>query len=242
MRKRIGRGARQFDAAAITFGAILSACGGDDDGADGPSGSDAPRLSDQLRRLGEDWGAVEARVTYDLTAEGQGFAAEGTLTFYSLPPDRVRVDQAIGDEPPGIVIETSERSLVCGTVAGEGSCAAGPPGAALNSLFPFFSGFADPDTIEENFRDADDFVDLTRFEDEIAGEDAACFRATGAFYSEETGEATWCFAENGALLLASFAGPESGELRLTATDLEGVSEDDFDPPYPVLEIGDLFSE
>src|SRR2546426_3891674 len=222
---------------------LISACGGGEDTSpaspgtsDGPPASGSPRLSEQLRKLGEDWAKVSARVTYDFSSRTKlAGSADAKMTFYSMPPGRTRFDVSGGSEGDSVLIQDNGKVYLCSTIAGHSGCIAGRSNSGVGTALPFFEGFGDPDTIQRNFEAADQFINLQQFDDEIAGQKANCFKATGAFYAEQNGEARWCFAPNGTLLRAQFIGPEAGEHHLDGTDAGEVTTSDVSPQDPQVD-------
>ena len=78
-------------------------------------------------------------------------------------------------------------------------------------------------------------VEIDTFQETIAGESADCFSVSGSFEGE-SGDAEWCFTDDGILLRFAGTFADEGEFRLDATAVSrDVSDADFEPPYPVTE-------
>ena len=185
----------------------------------------------ELKELSADWGNITAKVTYDFTSTAGGQTTETRMTFYSRPPDS-RLEYKDGSQET-IFLSTGGKSYICTAQGGQGTCLASPTGDSVP--LPFFGDFADPDAIDEAVGDVLG-VDIYRFQEEIAGEDAECFSASGSFTVAQ-GKATWCFADDGLLLRSAFGGGTSGEFSMEATEVSRkVSDSDFEPPYPVTEL------
>ena len=183
----------------------------------------------ELKELSADWGNITAKVTYDFTSTAGGQTTETRMTFYSRPPDS-RVDYSADSQGEVIFIQAGDKAYVCTA----NQCIATPSESTSNPL-PFFGDFADPDSIDEAVGDVLG-VDIDEFDDKIAGQDAKCFSASGSFTAEQ-GKATWCFADDGLLLLSAFEGGTSGNFRMEAVEVDRkVSAADFEPPYPVTTI------
>jgi hypothetical protein len=243
-------------AAAFLFAlfAFAAACNSDgDDGGndsptatadaadDGDSGGDGSTLGDRIRDISNDYEVVAAKVVYDFTASGaDGEDFDTQLTLITRPPSDSRMEFS-SDEGTIIAITTSDASYSCVGGAGEDFCFDLPVEDSDLGTLPFFADFTDVDEIRD-IADAEADVDIDEFDDTIAGEDVNCFRTTGDI-DGDVGEGSWCFTDDGILLLASFSGTTLGvestfEMRATSFD-RNVSDSDFEPPYDTLDLGDL---
>ena len=243
---------------ALFAGALLFACGSDDD--DG-SGSDEPTVeqpvddsdgddgngddadddptdvSDELRALAEQFGITEVRVTYDFSGPGVGdsnFVSQ--MVLYSKPPDRWRMDITSPEGDISMIFD-GESTLICASEGGEGRCLATPLDDALG--IPFFNIFTDPGEIDDLVESALG-VEVSRSSREIAGQDANCFSFSGGI-DDTSGAGEYCFRDDGVLLLLRAEGVDGGEdFTIEATDVrDSVSDNDLEPPYEVLDLGDL---
>ena len=219
-----------------------TAADGDDGDGDGDGNGSGDSIFDRIGELSDDYENIEARVVYDFTAregpadeDGELFDTE--MTLISRPPSDSRIEFQI--EGVTIVnILTSDASYSCFSAEGLEYCSSGD---GDTTSLPFFGDFTDVDEIRDIVDDEAD-VDIDEFDDNIAGEDVQCFRATGDLDGDD-GDAVWCFTDDGVLLLASFAGTTLGvesTFEMRATDFSrDVSDSDFEPPYDELDIGDL---
>ncbi len=132
------------------------------------------------------------------------------------------------------MIVTEETTAVCS--AGTCFAIAGPDSA--NALPPFLGDFIDPAALTDSITGSITGMEINSFQETIAGESANCFSVSGSFEGE-SGDAEWCFTDDGILLrfAATFEEDgEEGEFRLEATAVSrDVSDADFEPPYPVTE-------
>ncbi len=244
---------------ATLFLVVASACGGDDDDDDGgddggatatestdggddggddggeetpaDNGDDGGDLSAQLQELSENWADVSGQITYKFTSDGE----ETVMTFYADPPDKSRTD-FVTDDGTTAIITNGDTSYICTEVDGVGTCLASPADGSADATLPFFNDFADPDSIENAVAGAN-LADAEKFDEKVAGVDATCFRISGDFQGDE-GSATWCFSDEGLLLRAVFEG-STGEFSMEATEIGEITDDDFEPPFDVLDIGDI---
>jgi outer membrane lipoprotein-sorting protein len=215
---------------------------GDGDGDNNGDDGDGDSLADRLRDLSDDYEIVEAKVVFDFTSTGGGEDEDfdTQMTLISRPPSDTRMEFST-DEGTVIVISTSDASYTCFSGGGEESCFELPVGDSDPNGLPFFGDFTDVDEIRD-IVDAEADVDIDEFDDNIAGEDVNCFRATGNVDGDD-GETVWCFTDDGILLFSSFNGTVGGvdstfEMRATSFDRD-VSDSDFEPPYDILDLGDL---
>lgn len=227
----------------ITGLLVFAACGGDDDNNGGePAATDAadggdttpadgatPDDSsgdggtdlDDLLASGEQ---VEVKVVYDFSGAG----LDGTMTLYSKPPSRSRVDFS-GADGDFTIITTAENTYLCS----EGSCLASPAGVASAGV-PFLNFLTSPEDLQGLVGESLG-VDVDQSSATIAGEDATCFTAAGTV-AGETGSGTFCFADDGIMLRLDASSGE-GDFALNATSVDrSVSDSDFEPPFPVEEI------
>ncbi len=234
--------------AALFAGALLFACGSDDDGdgngSDEPTGEqpaddggdDSIDVSDELRDLADQFGITEVKVTYSMSGPGAGPAEfDSEMILYSKPPDRWRMDIISADGDTSMIFD-GQTTLMCASVGGEGRCLAAPLDDPL--AVPFLNIFTDPDELDDLVGSALG-VDVSRSSREIAGQDANCF----SFSSDidgTTGSGEFCFRDDGVLLLLRAESGGEEEFTMEATDVrDSVSDEDLEPPFEVLDIGAL---
>lgn len=226
---------------AIVLIIALCSSGGDDDdqsAAGSPTATQSPQdgggsevtptptakedTAAALADLSRAYEGVSARVTYDFTGISVGANTTGTMTIYADPPN-ARTDHlntSTGETTS--FIQRGDQSFVCTS----GQCFAYPAGAAVNPI-PFVSQYAEPVAINR-IAAASAGIDLQTTEEEIAGFQARCFHVTN-----EGTEITWCFSDDGLLLLgASRSADAEFEMRATQVN-RNVSAADFEPPFPV---------
>lgn len=210
---------------------------------------------EELVALVEGLSETTFRAEYELSGD-QG---SGTLVIYHDVPN-LRLDfrgPIEGEEQSLSFILRPPAAYLCFEAEGQGQCL--DVGASLGETAGSFlpgepgdGGLAEEEIdfgaiVSGNF-DLGDFIarqsdqfEATEVEGrEIAGIDGRCFRITPTAAAELlTGEAEFCFSEEGVLLLAS-ATTEDGTFELRAVEVSGdVSDGDFEPPYPISE-GGLF--
>ena len=223
--------------------AVALACGGDGDEGDGapaatsPAG-EAPEEGDtsEARDDGGDsvdlarkFGGATFKATYELSGSGLGELAEGTMTWYKKG-DSSRIDIEIevgGEQMSTSIITRPDQSYFCTripAVADEGSCmeAPGEPAEGVGEVIGDLEGLLNDPEVD---------VESTGGR-KIAGEDADCF-TVDTFGLD--GETEVCVSEDG-VPLSMRTTMEGAEIQMEATDFsDDVSDDDFEPPYPVGE-------
>lgn len=244
---------------ALLVGALLLACGGDGNGdADGSPDATAPAddsstepadgngdqpagdAATELRDLAAQFGVREIKIEYQFTSGAAGGVFDGTMTLYWKPPDAQRTDlsSSAGDVT---LITTAAASYICTAEIGTGQCLESPIG---DSLTPdFFGIFTEPDNLTGQIDAALGDVDVDRSSRTIAGQNATCFSISGTI-AGGTGAAEYCFRDDGVLLLWRAAGGpatgDGGEFSLEAISVEdSVSDSDLEPPYEVVDLGNL---
>ncbi len=242
-------------ACLIALFALAAACSSSDDGDDNGDGDDGSPTATAVDgdgdddgdggslfdRLSDDYENVEAKVVYDFTTgDGEDGDFDTEMTLITRPPSDSRVEFQL-EGVTVINIVTSDASYSCFSAEGVEYCSSGDEDT---TSLPLFGDFTDVDQIRDIVDDESD-VDIDEFDDNIAGEDVACFRTTGDIDGDD-GEAVWCFTDDGILLLASFTGTTLGvesrfEMRATSFD-RNVSDSDFEPPYDEVDLGDLFDD
>ena len=241
---------------ALLGGALLFACGGDDDDADGgdvdqptateeadggDGGADGGQDTDggddassDLRDLAGKLANKEVKATYQLSGTSDGESLESSFTLYLKPPDTWRVDFS-SEGTESIFISKAGTGYLCSAEGGEGTCLESPVGSA--APIPFLDLFTNPESFSSTVDAQLTGLDIERSSREIAGQDATCFSASGEVEGEQ-GSVEYCFSDDGILLLVRGGGEDTGEFSIEATSIEGsVTDADFEPPYEVLDIG-----
>ncbi len=214
--------------------------GGDD--GNGSSDGDGGDITGELRDLADRFGDQEFKIEFNYSSSTGGVVDdEGTMTLYWKPPDGWRMD--IGsDSGDATMITQGGTSYICSADGGEAQCFESP--VASDSGVPFLSLFTDPNAltaqIDSTISGGD--VDVNRSSRNIAGVDATCYEYSGTI-DGEAGEAEYCFGDNGMLLALVGAESDAGStsaFSLEATNVStSVSSSDLEPPYPILDLGDL---
>jgi hypothetical protein len=197
-----------------------------------PEAKETPKTQEGGGEFGDlagRFGKATFKVTYDLSSGSgeQGFT--GTMTLYKKG-DNLREDfegESGGEKTSATFITTPDKSYVCTEVPemGEGgTCFSAPsePGQGPTEIV------AD---LEKALTDPN--VDIVSTSSrKIAGEDAKCYTVRS---SELEGESELCMSDEGVPLFSKST-VEGAEMSLEATDFSrDVSDDDFEPPYPVSE-------
>jgi len=227
---------------------LMAACGGDDDeegnsedsnptatevtdGGDettdaGDGGDDA---ASDLSTLAENYEDFTGVVTYETT----GFVDD---TFTSMKiykgENASRVDYE-GSDATGTIISTADAIYLCG----EGICLKYSSGDSSLDPTGGLTALLSAQSISDAYGDLPDDVDVSESSQEIAGVDATCYSYTGEIDESESGDESGeiCVSESGLLLRLKFSGSGGGQFEATeATD--DVSDDDFEPPFPVTEL------
>jgi hypothetical protein len=226
--------------------ATESADGGDDggddsgdetpaDGGDGDDDGDSGDAAADLAALAGDYEKFEGYVKYDAQNFGGADSGLSSMAIYQKG-DSSRIDMESADGNV-ILITTPDATYMCT----ENQCLKYPSGEDTGGFADAFAGLIDPGTIESEFGDLGNDVDINVSKEKIAGLDATCYSATGDLDDTVPGDESSevCFAEGGLLLrLTSDTGGESFTLEATEADTD-VPNDAFEPPFEVVDLGDL---
>jgi hypothetical protein len=204
-------------------GGTSSSAGASDDG-------DAATAND-FESLFSTFGQADYVVTFEIETaiEGQSFSGEWTW-FRDVAGERSRFDidsDVAGESVTATVITTPDESFFCA----EGSCLRIPAGAA--SPFPDLS-----ELFTDQVTSIDDAVLAGSVSDagtrNIGGVEARCF--TFEAPEEDVAKGETCVTAEGVPIYAAWSSDE-GEFRLEAVSYSNsVSDDDFEPPFPVTSI------
>lgn len=195
-------------------------------------------FSAELETLVQEWGLRSAKVSYQFSSVTEGEEYSGDVTLYWQPPTAWRVDfSADGDE--GIFIARENTVYFCEIESG--SCTSLNVPLIQAAPVPFFGLVTNFDRFSEYVLEVVSGLRIERSSRTIAGEDASCFIGTGETEGRAEGEGELCFSDDGIpLLIDTYYVAEDGTestFRLEATSLErSVSDSDFEPPYPVIEL------
>jgi len=228
---------------------LLAACGGDDDeeqddgGDSGPTATETADGGDEtidagdggddaasnLSALADNYEDFTGVVTYETT----GFA-DGSFTSMKIykGENASRVDYE-GTDATGTILSTADAIYLCG----EGICLKYSSGDSSLDPTAGLTALLSAQSISDAYGDLPDGVDVSESSQEIAGVDATCYSYTGEIDETESGDESGeiCVSESGLLLRLKFSGSGGGQFEATeATD--DVSDDDFEPPFPVTEL------
>lgn len=202
------------------------------DEGDGDGGDAAGSLAD----FAEEYQAFEGKVTYTLTGFGGDTDSPTSMSIYQLGSSS-RVDYETSDGLTSF-IDNPDGSFICS----EGECLKYPAGSDSINPAAAFTSFLSADYIEESYGDLLGDIDLDESSETIAGIDATCFSYSGDIDDTTAGDESGqvCFSDDGLLLRLQFEGAEdSGGYE--ATEASGdVSDSDFEPPFPVTDLSDLY--
>ncbi len=178
--------------------------------------------------LAEKFGKSTFKVTYQLSG-GEAAGTQGSMTLYKKG-DNLRTDiveEVEGQQMSAIVIVRPDTLYYCTNASeagGGGSCFAMPSGEG--------AGVTDMAAeLEKTLTDPNIDVVSTSSR-KIAGEDAKCYTVQSP---DIEGEAEMCLSNEGVPLFSkeTVGGVET---TMEATDFShDVSDNDFEPPYPVSE-------
>ena len=223
---------------ALIVGALLLACSSDSDSGDGNGDQPSGEAATELRNLAAQFGQQEIKIEYQFTSGAAGGIDDVTMTLYWKPPDAQRTDLSTS-EGDVTLITTAGGSYICASAVNQ--CLESPIG---DSLTPdFFDIFTEPDILIDQIDAVLGDLNVDRSNRTIAGQDATCFSISGTI-DGETGAVEYCFRDDGVLLLLRAAGGpadgDGGESSLEAISVEdSVSDSDLEPPYDVLDVGDI---
>jgi hypothetical protein len=231
---------------------LVWACGGEEE--EGPRPPEAPTATSpaektplagetpavdktpEAREDGGEFGDLAQRfakatfkATYELSTSAEGQVTEGTMTWYKKG-DSLRIDiegEVEGEQMSASIITRPDQAYFCMQIPEmvEGCSCFSAPGAPGEGVGEIISG------LEEALTDPE--VDVVSTSSRrVAGQDADCFTVRSP---EFEGDGEICLTEEGIPL--SFKGTTEGvKTSIEATDFSrDVSDDDFEPPYPVSE-------
>ena len=215
---------------------------GDSNGdGDGDGDGDGGSLAD-LAAFGGDYDSFTGKVTYDITdfstGDSAGLTGVTTMSIYQKNgSSRFDISSADGDI---IFISTPDASYLCsgGSDCLKYSADDENAGAAVSVFAGVFSAAA----ISRGIGEIPDGVDIDVSSETIAGIDATCFQYSGDLDPDQAGDegGEFCFSDGGLLLRLAFQGVgQSSSFEATSAS-EDVPDSDFDPPFDVIDVSDLF--
>ena len=236
--------------------AAAACTSGDDDGGDGDSGDPTATMdgdggdgdgegdSDSLAELaafGGDYSSYTGKVTYDITdfstGDSAGLTGVTSMTIYQKDgSSRLDISSPDGDI---IFISTPDASYLC---SGGSDCLKYAADDELaGAAVSIFSGLFSADSINRSIDDIPAGLDFDVTSETIAGLDATCFKATGNLDPSQAGDESseFCFSDGGLLLRLAFEGADQSSIFEATSASHEVADSDFDPPYPVIDLGDL---
>ncbi len=195
------------------------------------AGGGVQAASAELAGLSQEWSETSAKITYQMTSSGTDAPGNGAMMLAWKYPDwRVEIES---DDGSFIMIAAGDTSYICSSEGGVEQCLSLGSVTDDNLPVPFISTFTNPDEIANLVGDAGGIKTSDR---KIAGQDARCFS-----FSEPggSGDGEVCFSSDGLLLLID-GSDDSGSFKLEATKVsKDVSDNEFKPPYPVVDLGGL---
>ena len=210
--------------------------GGDGGGGGGDGVDDGTALGDLSSLAAEAAEGVTAKVTYKYTSDVDGEVTEGEWVLVQRPPDS-RFELSTmegGEEIRTISIITGGKIYTCTAVAGQESCFASEADETGDQTAAFDPLFDIPRQIAEDSSGVNVVDQSTR---SIAGVDATCFTTESTLDGPSKDEV--CFSEGGILLfLRNESDGDSYTFEATSASTD-VTDEDFVPPYEILEIPDI---
>lgn len=206
--------------------------------------SSSSDIAAKLKDLSSKASQINGKVTYQMsTTDDKGVTTSGQMTLYSQPP-KTRTDISSTDKGQttnAILISTPDKEYTCTTEQSVGNVCIASPAASSNPLAGGLLGaFSDPGAIKNQLDNLPSGVSIETSSKTIAGVSGNCFSASGDLGSGQQGSGEFCFADNGLLLSVSFtSSKDSSKFSLVATQTGDVSDSDFNPPYPVTDLGNL---
>ncbi len=197
--------------------------------SNGGGNSDAAK---ELKNFASEYQKFEGYVKYEAKDFGGTDSSLTAMAIYQKG-DKSRIDIE-SSEGNVILITTADASYMCS----QDQCLKYPAGDTTGAgAVEGFTSILDPSTIESDFGELPEGVDVNVSKEKIAGIDATCFSASGDLNADTPGDESGeiCFAEGGLMLRLKFeGGGESGTLE--ATDARSsLSDSDFEPPYTVID-------
>lgn len=205
---------------------------GDGDGGGDGDGDGDGDLGDLASLAGEATDGVTAKVTYKVTTKVGGETTEAEWVIVQRPPDsRIEMSSMEGGQQfTTIIITSGDKSYLCTSSGGEGSCLETDVDAADAQTAPLASLFNVPEALADTAGDVDIAETSQR---RIAGVDATCFTIAGGL--DDIGESEVCFSDDGLLLFSrSETGDDSFLFEATSASTD-VTDKDFEPPFPVTD-------
>lgn len=204
--------------------------GGDETTDPDDGGGDDARTN--LSALADNYEDFIGAINYETTGFGGG--AFTSMKIYK-GENASRVDYE-GEGATGTIISTADAIYICG----EGLCIKYSSGDSSLDPTAGLTALLSAESIADAYGDLPDGVEVEESSEEIAGVDATCYSYTGEIDETESGDESGeiCVSESGLLLRLKFSGGGGGQFEATeATD--DVSDDDFEPPFPVTELPDF---
>ncbi len=218
-------------AAAGVLLVAASACGGG-----GGSGAPGSNTAQGLADLTKQWAKAEAKITYSISTRIDGATNTNELALFWAPP-RFRMDMALeanGKRRQTTFITNADSSYICSQESG-GHCISSSGATAAGDI-NILKDFIDPESMEKQVSALAGGVESDGSKKEVAGQDATCFSSSRQI-DGRSGSTKWCFGENGLLLLLATVDEESNtEFTIEAKEIGKVSDSDFDPPYPAIDV------
>jgi hypothetical protein len=230
---------------------LMAACGGDedeeeDDGGDSQptatetadGGDETPDGSDDggddaaadLSALAQNYEDFTGVISYE--TEGFGDGSFASLKVYK-GENASRVDYE-SEGRTGTIITTQDALYLCG----EGSCIKYPTGDASLDPTAGLTALLSAESVAEIFGDIPEGVEVEESSEEIADVDATCYTYSGDIDETASGDESGaiCVSESGLLLRLKFSGGGGGGQFEATEATDEVSDDDFEPPFPVVEL------
>lgn len=208
----------------------------DDEPTDAPDGDDDDDDSDvDLEELAQQYSDFRGKITYTASDLGEDEADLETITIYqSDNASRFDIASSSGDSS---IITAADAFYICS----EGQCLKYPTDSDDANPFGFITGIFSADYIADLYTDLGDDVnvDVESSTETIAGIEATCFDYDAEVDDTNEGPETGqiCFSSEGGILLrisSDFGG------LFEATDVTtDISDADFEPPFPVVDLGDF---
>lgn len=184
-----------------------------------------------LKQLAADITSATYKVVYDISGNDHEGALAGTFTL-AADDDRqlLGFEGKVGVlEGHFVVIEDADASYLCIDGQGQKACLKSKPGAA--SPVPLPTAFS-VDTLLDELSKAPGLTVTAAGKEKVAGEDAHCWDV-----ASEGGKGHLCVGDDDGVLLSLDGEFEGAKLSLKAREVGEPGPGEFEPPYPIVDLG-----
>ena len=194
-------------------------------------------LQDELRQSFMSFAQLEPNyhVTYDLSTQTTSESYTGTMDWYVMGQDNMRIDSTM--QAQGMTVESrtymlGEELISCMQQEGSWRCFLF---SSDDDMFDADEGTGFTESIDTWEEEVDALEFLETSTRTIAGEQATCFTFVDAGQTQEL-----CYASSGALLYVASEFPQGSQVMEATSYSSSVSSSDFNPPAEPQDMAAMF--